>query len=234
MISGRAPPPVPDSSSLLKNGCGRRVRHFASGAPLPRSIDPSSPTKGCRQSAVHPSGYGGAGPSAASSLLDDAKASPSSRFLASDPAALVTPSHTLFQQPAGVSSVRSTVRGGRHDRPREEQSVEFTSRGPIRPPGSRGEDCAFPSKISSSESRPVDRPRPLRRRAVGDSAGGLPGDRRLLRSLEADRDPVRLRRAGLRRGEERSHQSVREPEPRRPPRFSPTSARRFTTTGTAD
>ena len=31
---------------------------------------------------------------------DDASASPSSRFLASDPAALVTPSHTLFQQPA--------------------------------------------------------------------------------------------------------------------------------------
>jgi hypothetical protein len=39
-------------------------------------------------------------PKAASSLLGDASTSPSSRFLASDPAALVTPSHTLFQQPA--------------------------------------------------------------------------------------------------------------------------------------
>src|SRR5262245_18625188 len=55
---------------------------------------------GRRQTAVHPSGYGGAGPSTASALLADAKASPSSRFLASGPAALVTPSHTLFQQPA--------------------------------------------------------------------------------------------------------------------------------------
>src|SRR5882672_9436974 len=71
-------------------------------APDPLLGDSShrGPLNGRRQSAGHPSGYGGAGPSAASALLDDALASPSSRFLASDPAALVTPSHTLFQQPA--------------------------------------------------------------------------------------------------------------------------------------
>ncbi|MGH9316117.1 MAG: hypothetical protein ACRD1P_03280, partial [Thermoanaerobaculia bacterium] len=60
--------------------------------------------------AVHPSGDGGAGPSAASSLLADATASPSSRFLASDPAALVTPSHTLFQQTARVQAWGSAMR----------------------------------------------------------------------------------------------------------------------------
>ena len=38
-----------------------------------------------------------------SSLLDDALASPSSRFLASNPAALVTPPHTLFQHPARIA-----------------------------------------------------------------------------------------------------------------------------------
>ncbi len=86
---------------LLKNGYGRRVRHFAAGARSGSSrIASAYWSRGRRQSAVHPSGYGGAGPSAASSLLDDAGASPSSRFLASGPAALVTPSHTLFQQPA--------------------------------------------------------------------------------------------------------------------------------------
>ncbi len=64
----------------------------------------------------HPSGYGGVGPSAASSLLADANASPSSRFLASDPTALVTPSHTLFQQPLALRRVVSAEvrRGARH------------------------------------------------------------------------------------------------------------------------
>src|SRR6266545_1706302 len=50
------------------------------------------------------SGCGGAGPSAASPLLSDAVASPSSRLLASDPTALATPPHTLFQQPARLSA----------------------------------------------------------------------------------------------------------------------------------
>src|SRR5258706_16269369 len=68
------------------------------------------PLNGRRQSAGHPSGYGGAGPSAASALLDDALASPSSRFLASDPTALVTPHHTLFQQPASRRSTGSAAR----------------------------------------------------------------------------------------------------------------------------
>src|SRR3984893_18189002 len=47
-------------------------------------------------------GCGGAGPSAVLPLLDDATASPASRRLAADPAALATPPHTLFQQPASL------------------------------------------------------------------------------------------------------------------------------------
>ena len=55
-------------------------------------------------------------PANTSSLLDDAPASPSSRFLASDPTALVTPSHTLFQQPA--TARRGRRRAFRRDRRR--------------------------------------------------------------------------------------------------------------------
>ena len=90
-----APDPLPGDSSHRGPLNGRR--------PLdPRRQAPGSRERRLRRRlrAGHPSGYGGAGPSAASALLDDALASPSSRFLASDPTALVTPSHTLFQQPA--------------------------------------------------------------------------------------------------------------------------------------
>src|SRR6266513_1978953 len=60
-------------------------------------------------------GCGGAGPSAASPLLPDALASPSSRLLASDPAALATPPHTLFQQPARLQPSRRPGVPGRRD-----------------------------------------------------------------------------------------------------------------------
>ena len=70
-----------------------------------------------RQSAGLPSGYGGAGSSASLPLLADATASPSSRRLASDPTALVTPPHTILQQPASAlpPSPRATAR--RRSRP---------------------------------------------------------------------------------------------------------------------
>src|SRR5262249_38011067 len=91
-------------------GCGRRVRcgpqafaartaaeNFLNQGRTPAEMAGKFSAAGRNATAAADSR---AEPSAASSLLDDARASPSSRFLASDPVALATPSHTLFQQPA--------------------------------------------------------------------------------------------------------------------------------------
>ena len=103
--------------------------------------------------AGHPSGYGGVGPSAASTLLADASASPSSRFLASDPTALVTPSHTIFQQPA-----RAVPRDSSDNAPpwtgRPSSSATVSTRPPT--PRPRTVWCAGPSATRSSRS--IDAP----------------------------------------------------------------------------
>ncbi len=91
-------------------------------------------------------------------------ASPSSRFLASDPAALVTPSHTLFQQPArdkiGARTPTSSPasRSFEPGRPHGRAGVRLHACGPR---GSRvGPRRAPPSPLRRRPAR-GGRPRPL-------------------------------------------------------------------------
>src|SRR6185436_12851057 len=111
-------------SRLLKNGCGRRVRGFRPQAFASRTAAESLCYRGPFAPWLPLSSGASSARSKVASLLDDGNASPSSRFLASDPAALVTPSHTFFS-----NLLRRGVQLG--DVGRSEEDAPGASRGHV-------------------------------------------------------------------------------------------------------